>query len=317
MRTALTVSISIAILLAAAACGGGDSEPAIRTQKGLGVGLVAMAAGDNGESGGQQPGGGASLPTSAPVPGYGGDRADTGGEKGGFYPGAPLQQGQTGVTVYGYGYASADADSAILELYFGAYSTKPVYPETPTETDGGGADAGSAQDVRTGPITEADLQAVIDAIAGEGVARDDIEFIGNPYYDAYTTNATLRATVKDLGKLDDIVQATTNAATGLPEISLQSTTVSYTLGDCAALEKAALEAAAGDAGERASVFADALGVGLGPIAGASSYSYSPYGGTTCDAGAIGPYPLGGYAYTQGQAHSVQLFASVTITYGIE
>ena len=165
MRTALTVSFSIAILLAVAACGGGDSEPAIRTQKGLGVGLVAMAAGDNGESGGQQPGGGgASLPTSAPVPRYGGDRADTGGEKGGFYPGAPLQQGQTGVTVYGYGYASADADSAILELYFGAYSTKPVYPETPTETGGGGADAGSAQSVRTGSITEAALQAVIDEI---------------------------------------------------------------------------------------------------------------------------------------------------------
>lgn len=316
MRAALIVTTSIVFLLAASACGGGG-EPAIHTEKGVGVGLVAMAAGVNGETGGQQSGDGASLPTSAPVPGDGGDRPDAVPALGGTYAAAPVRQGEAGVTVYGYGYASADADSAILELYFGAYSTAPAYPETPTETGGAGADAGSTQDARAGPITEGDLQPVIDAITANGVSRDDIELAGNPYLDAYTTSATLQATVKDAGNLDGIVQAATDAAAGLADITLQSINVSYTLGDCAALEKAAIQAAVDDAGVRASVFAGALGVGLGPIAGASSYSYNPYGGTACDAGAAGPYPLGGYAYTEGQAHSVQLFASVTITYGIE
>jgi uncharacterized protein YggE len=253
------------------------------------------------------------VPTQAPAPGYGGDLSDAGGEEGGLYTGYALQQSQTGITVYGYGYASADADSAILELYFGAYATR-VYPEEPVEPGGTGAGTGSTL---AGPITERDLQAVIDAITGQGVSRDDIEFVGSPYYDPYTTSATLRATVRNLDSLDGVVEAVTGAAAGLAEITLQSTYVSYTLSDCSALEQAALEAAVEDAGERASVFAAALGVGLGAITGASSYSYAPYGGTTCDAGAIGPYPLGGYAYTEGQAHSVQLFASVTITYGIE
>jgi uncharacterized protein YggE len=149
------------------------------------------------------------------------------------------------------------------------------------------------------------------------VAREDIEFIAQSYYDPYYASATLRATVKDLDAVDDAVKAARNAAGGIPNVTLQSTNVSYTLQDCTALERAAMEAAVDDAGERANELAGVLGVGLGGVTGASNYSYSPYGGTPCDGGYFGPYPLGGVAYAEGQASDVSVFVQVSVTYAIQ
>ncbi|HSP54479.1 MAG TPA: hypothetical protein VLS25_02730, partial [Dehalococcoidia bacterium] len=64
-------------------------------------------------------------------------------------------------------------------------------------------------------------------------------------------------------------------------------------------------------------FASALGVGLGDIVGATHNSYAPYGGTACDGNFTGPYPMGGIAYAAGSPGTVQVFASVSITYGIK
>ena len=56
---------------------------------------------------------------------------------------------------------------------------------------------------------------------------------------------------------------------------------------------------------------------LGDVAGASNYSSSLYGGSPCDSQFIGPYPLGGIAYAEGQTPDVQLMATVTITFNIQ
>ena len=121
---ALFAAASLAVLVA---CGGGDdgggaSTSGIRTQKGLAV--AALTEGLAG-SGSQQ------SDTSVPAPAA--DRQAGGGGGGtatGYdsaiapqdstrFGGAPLlQQGTDGITVQGYGSATADADSAIIELYF-------------------------------------------------------------------------------------------------------------------------------------------------------------------------------------------------------
>ena len=332
-RIFLTGLIAVlALALAGAACGGddeGDEQTSIRTQQGLAVAAVS------GQLGGNQTG---AQSADIGAPNTGGDATETadrsakGADLGfaGLSYSPSLQAGQTGITVQGYGSATADPDSALIEFYFSrsGYGDEPKPVPLPGEdgTSSSGSsgsiepatrDSDTAVAGQVEQITEADLQPVIDAIVAAGVARGDIEFMGQSYYDLYYASATLRAEVGDINSVDAVVQAAQGAAGNLGDIFLNGTSISYTVSDCAALEKAAMEAAAADANERGAAFADALGVTLGPIIGASHYSYAPYGGTACDGNFTGPYPMGGVAYAEGSAGSVQVFANVGVTYGIQ
>ncbi len=327
-------ALALAVLALAAACGGGDGggdEAGIRIQKGLSVaalGSGADASGGQAEArvAGIGGSGGGAIEAPAPAADIAAfAKGGAAGFGGGFFA-FPQQQGQTGITVQGFGSATADADSAILELSFGSQPTGieplPVpIPESRSQTEPGSAEGvAPAPPITPGqaqPITEADLQPVIDAIVGQGVARSDIEFIANPYYDPYFSSATLRVTVRNLDAVQGIVDAATAAAGGLTDIALQSTNVSYTVADCAALEKAAMQAAVEDAGDRGTLFAEALGVTRGSVIGASHYTYSFFGPNPCDTSFVGPYPLGGMPYVQGQPGQVQLVANVSITYAIQ
>lgn len=301
--------LTLAALLAvgAFACGGGGDSPRptpeIRSQSGLLV-AAAVKAGERAQD--QLSAGGAGTGDSA-APGERNDISDTG------YAGA-YAASNDGITVTGYGMAVADADSATLELYF---STTAAYPRA----DSGGGSGGSEPDISpsqtTSGITEADLQPVIDALVDAGVERDDIEYIGGSYYDPYYASATLRVTVLEIGDIGDVVQAATDAATGLTDVYLLSSYVSYTLSDCTSLEDSALAAAIGDADARATALASALGVTRGAIQGATSDAYWPYGGTACSGGYLGPYAVGGIAYAEGQSRQVTMYSTVSITYAIQ
>ena len=328
---ALALALAAAAVLAvlAAACGGGKEEAAIRIQKGLSVAAAAPGGPGAAPAEVRQDAFGSSAGVAA-VPltgGKGGDMAYSGGFA--PYPMPAQQQTQTGITVQGFGSATAKADSAILELSFSSggygygYGPKPMPMPYPQTEPGVSPVPGEMPPPPPSPqpITEAGLQPVIDAIAAKGVARNDIEFIGNPYYDPYSSSATVRVTVRSVAALDGISQAARDAAAGLANIYLQNTSVSYSVGDCAALEKAAMLAAAEDAKTRGAAFAQALGVGLGPVTGASHYSYSPFGPSPCDAGGFagfkGPYPRGGMPYAPGQPSQVQVVANVNVTYAIK
>lgn len=331
-RVVLTGLVAVlALSLAAVACGGdGGEQPAIRTNKGLAVALAGGQAGVGGGKGGDSAA--MPLPATGAVDRLAQEAPFTGGDTGFAGPDmAPvMQQGQSGITVQGYGSATADPDSAILEFYFsrnGVFGPdKPVPMPEPlppdTSSSSGGSTGAEGQEVVPTPspvraITEEELQPVIDAIVGAGVPREKIESISQPYYDPYYASATLRVTVDNLDSIDAVVSAAQGAAGGLENISLTSTNVSYTVKDCSALEKAALEAAVDDANERGAIFAEALGVGLGEVVGASHYSYAPYGGGTCSGNFVGPYPLGGFPYAAGSKASVQVFANVSITFAIK
>ncbi|HET8943352.1 MAG TPA: SIMPL domain-containing protein [Dehalococcoidia bacterium] len=317
----------LALALLSVACGGDDGGDAasIRTQKGLAVAAVSGQLGGD-EATGRSSG----APAPSTDDGAESDRSSGGGADLGFkgVDFAPaFQAGQTGITVQGYGSATTDPDSAILEFYFsrsGGAEPMPV-PEPGTTSSGSNGAADTPETIsrdaavasQAAQITEAELQAVIDALVGAGVARGDIEFIGQTYYDVYYASATLRADVGNVDNVDGVVQAGQAAAANLGDIYLSSTNVSYTVSDCAALEKAAMDAAVEDANERGASFASSLGVGLGGIVGASHYSYSPYGGTACDGNFVGPYPMGGVAYAEGATASVQVFANISVTFAIQ
>src|SRR3990172_4820858 len=128
-------ALSLALLALAVACGddGGDEQAGIRTQKGLSVAAlseaVRNASGGEDDQNGAEPG----------APATGGDYASGGG----FiapdifpYPMPSFQQGQEGLTVTGYGSATAQADAAIVEFYFGSkvpgIEPQPA-PDTRTE----------------------------------------------------------------------------------------------------------------------------------------------------------------------------------------
>jgi uncharacterized protein YggE len=320
-------------VLGGVACGGGDSdddsgdEPQIRTQKGLAVAAASENLGvDIGASSGEETSGnGFAAPAMEERDGAAADIARTtfGTDPYFPFPNFATQQNADGITVAGYGSASAAADSAVIEFSFGSSGgVSPGVPETRSSSGSAGSSEPVADDAdfaqqEVPAITEADLQPVIDALVGAGVAREDIEFIGQTYYDPYFASATLRATVRNTTGVDAAVEAARIAAGGIPNVQLQSTNVSYTLQDCSALESAAMQAAVEDAGERAQALATVLGVGVGAVTGASNYSYSPYGGTPCDTGSFGPYPLGGVVYQEGQANEVTVFSQLGVTYAIQ
>ncbi len=321
----------LGLALSSVACGGDDGggEPEIRTQKGLAVAAVSgqLDSRGTGGDGAAAPG----APDTVNEDTETADRSAAGadlGFKGVDYAPA-FQASQTGITVQGYGSATTDPDSAIIEFYFsrgGGVEPRPV-PEPGATGSGSSGSSGGSDTVTTdadaavaaqvAPITEADLQPVIDAIVAAGVPRDDIEFIGQTYYDAYYSTATLRATVSNIDNVDAVVRAAQDGAANLADIYLTSTNISYTVSDCSALEKAAMDAAVEDAKDRATSFASSLGVGLGDVVGASHYSYAPYGGTACDGNFIGPYPMGGIAYAEGARGFVQVFANISVTYAIQ
>lgn len=305
VRTILLLGVA---LLAATAVACGDSgtatstpTPQIHSQKGLVV-AAAVQAGQRAQD---------QLTAGAAETSQGAAQDRTAAAASGLQ--AAYSVSNDGLTVTGYGMASSAADSAVLELYF---STSAAYPRTGSGSSGG-SQSGSATTAPTSAISEEDLQPVIDALVSAGAARSDIEYIGGSYYDPYYASATLRVTVHDVGKLGDFIKAASDASAGLTDVYLQGSYVSYTMFDCSALETAAMREAVSDADARSQALASALSVTRGAIKGASNDAYSPFGGTSCSGGYVGPYAVGGVAYTEGQSSQVTVYSTVSVTYTMQ
>ena len=309
------VILAFALLTACGGDGGeGGSASRIRTGSGL---AVAAAGGQLGAPGTGED----SFSEAATIGGTGGGAAGAAPMVApsladlrvapDYYPWAPgAQASLSGITVQGYGSASTEADSAVIEFTFyraGAAGVKPFpepVPEVPTRESGAQTPP---------PIRETDLQAVIDAVRNAGAS--EVEFL-NPYGDPY--NAVVRATLDNIDNVDAVASAATEAAAGVADLNLGSTNVTYTLNDCSALEQAAMEAAVADAAKRSDALAAAIGVSRGSVIGVSHYSYSPFGGSPCSSGFTGgPFPIAGTTYVQGGPREVHLFVTVTVTYAIQ
>lgn len=295
--------------------GAGAELSNIRIAKGLSVANISNNNSGNGaqtaDEGAELASGSGGSGVAAPAAdqsarsassGYGG----TGSSGGDIAQQASDATDNTGITVQGYGSATADADSAIVEFGFSStnYNNTPYPSYKP--------DAGTAP----APIDKDTLQPVIDALVAAGVNADDIDVLSQSYYyDYYSSSATLRATVNNLDILDAAVEAAQGAAGNIDSVYLNSTNIMYTLQNCSALERAAAQAAVEDAGDRAGVLADVLNVSLGDVAGASDYSWYN-NGTGCGDQYYSPWPIAYNAWRSGGSNdgTVQVVSNISVTY---
>ena len=245
----------------------------IRTEKGLSVAVAGQALGANfgleaddgsvsiANTGGGSIGGDIAIapPAAIPVPvdGFGVTDENRLGIDIAPYPFGPaLQQGVAGLTVQGYGSATAAADEAVIEMWFyrdgySFFDDKPFPEPVPFDTDEpidfGGSDGDFFDEpAPVEPITEADLAPVIGALESFGA---DVEFVDQNfgYRDPFYASATLRATMSDLDSVDAAIDAATTAADGLTDVVNSGSSTYFSLSDCSALERAAMTAAVEDA----------------------------------------------------------------------
>jgi uncharacterized protein YggE len=286
MKTKLTfmpfVLLAAALVVLAAACGGAAAK--VTVEKGL-----AAAAGQQAQGGATPEAASLILPTGAEAaaPAAVPSTLDTrAGISGSYAPGGALtglaQGAAAGLTVQGYGRATAPADTARVQ--FAVSKSGEVYPQPlPADTRAvpeGGVESETAPsvppetsptEVAPSPMTEADLQPLVDAIKAQGVSDADIEIVIYPadsYYSYYGSNSALVEDGRDNG-------------TGL---------------------------------------AQALGVNMGEVVAAAEYAYSPLGLSPCDPAfdTYYPQPYGyeGIGYDPSMPAEVQIVVNVTLTFAI-
>ncbi len=356
VRGIVALSMLAALAVLAVACGAAGAE--VKVDKGL-----AAIAGVNSASLQRQSNQGAESAASTSLGGadasatYAGQLPATGGTAAARSAGAdlssykassggslaPLEQvGPLGIVVQGYGRATAPADTARVQFVVdksGDVYAKPL-PSEPTVIPEGSAEGGTASvpplDVwptppPIAPLTEADLQPLVDTIKAQGVSESDIEvtiYPSNDYPGYATPTARVTATLRDTSKVGSLIDAVNQKTTlitaanqavaGSGTIYIANVGVIYSVNDCDALLKEARKAAVQDARNNGAGLAEALGVGLGDVQGATEYSsYDSYGNSSCQpqSGQV-YYPYEGPSYDPAQPAEVQIVSNVTISFAM-
>jgi uncharacterized protein YggE len=241
-----------------------------------------------------------------------------------------------GVTVQGFGRATAPADTARVQFVVmkgSDYYPKPL-PSEPVEPIPEGSVPGEIAPAITlevyptpvprTPLTEEDLEPLIEAIKAEGVSQTDIEvtiYLGGGYYGYYGPEDTARVavTLRDMDKVGPVVEAGTAAVNETGALLFQNVGVVYRVDDCDELLAEARRAAIDDGRDNGKALAEALGVSRGDLLAAYEYSYDPigYGGCTQDAYYYGPYEYEGPPYDPAAPAEVQIVSNVTLTFAIQ
>jgi len=346
MKTKLTLMpfalLAAALVVLAVACGGAEAK--VTVEKGLaaatgqtgGTSLSAqpaaaaavpyMAAISSKEEATRSSYAGAAYPVSSMVRGGGGGGLSL----------APQLQGQAGLTVQGYGSATAPADAAKVQFsvslasFGGPYPYYPGEPAVPeVKPSDSGASPGEAEPLVIPPtstalpeLTDADLAPLIDAIKAQGVSDADIEVVIYPtggYYSPYGSGGA-RVTVtldNPADRVGPLVDAGTQAVNESGTLSLQNTSVLYMVDDCSVLLREARRAAVEDGRDSGEGLAEALGVSLGDLLAASEYAYSPFGPSPCDpAFNTSPYGYEGMSYDPALLAEVQIVSNVALTFAM-
>jgi uncharacterized protein YggE len=248
---------------------------------------------------------------------------------------APQLQGQAGLTVQGYGSATAPADAAKVQFSVSLISSDGSYPYYPkpavpeVQPSDSGASPGEAEPLVIPPtptssseLTEDDLAPLIDAIKAQGVSDADIEVVIYPtggYYSPYGSGgARVTVTLDNPGdRVGPVVDAGTQAVNESGTLTLQNTSVLYMVDDCSALLREARRAAVEDGRDSGEGLAEALGVSLGDLLAASEYAYSPFGPSPCDPTFdTSPYGYEGMSYDPALLAEVQIVSNVALTFAM-
>jgi hypothetical protein len=245
---------------------------------------------------------------------------------------------QPGVVAMGMGRASGPADSAEVQVIvgrdFGGMVSGVEVPSEAAAVAGSPVPSGAGwQPAPVGmppALTETDVAPIVDAIAGAGVPRAQIEVIIPAFTSMFSGpggpgGAQLRFSLDHptLDGLRALVRAVSDAASGV-SLSLEHFGVHYVGGDCAALQQQAREAAVADARTRAEGLASALGVTLGELTqAADNLFYGPYGiGTAGGCGPSAPEDSGPYGpgmlppFDAAVPAAAVAYAQVTLTFAM-
>lgn len=222
----------------------------------------------------------------------------------------------SGITTIGYGMASAPAETAAIQFSVVDYNYNPAI-----------AQQDEAQ-------VRATIKPVLDALAAAGVNEGDVELIVGPRLVELTKYegpalALVRIMVENptTDQVAEILAAATSGATAA-RLSVGTTGVRYEVADCAALDRAARDAAIADARARAQTQADLLGLELGEVVGSRDLAvvpqtaYGPYGPVPVANGCTPAMPTASYGTTtlppfdpSGEAE-VTLYAQIELTWEI-
>jgi uncharacterized protein YggE len=336
MKTRITLLALVAMGLAALAVACGRGEPKVTVEKGLAAAAEQRVEGEAAPESASLALQWSEMSAPAAVPGALGTRAGMSGSWGLGGALAPSAQGAAaGLTVQGYGRATAPADSARVQFVvtqsYGFYPEPPrveLRPVPEGEVPGEIAPAVTPETYPTPaqptPLTEEDLEPLVEAIQAQGVSEGDIEVTiipGGGYYGPYGPETTARVTVtlRDMDKPGPVVEDGTAAVNESGTLFLQNIGVSYRVDDCDALLDEARGAAIEDARDNGEGLADALGVSRGALLAAWEYSYDPTGYSACseDSYSYSPYEYEGPPYNPAAPAEVQIVSNISLTYAIQ
>ena len=218
---------------------------------------------------------------------------------------------QVGIWVTGFG--ALDVPSDVAKVYLGVESKE----ETVSEARQNAAEA---------------MTAVLDAIKDLGVSEDDIvttsfniypqtvwvevnDSLGRhsePRITGYTVNNTVEVTVRDIDLLDEVIDQAAERGGDLIRVN----SVSFTVGDPAAHGEATRRMAAQDARAKAQLYADAMGVNLGPLVFLTEVGSSAPLAQTRGVSADAAYAEEGFIQTPIQSGDVSLSTTIQAAFAI-
>ena len=227
-----------------------------------------------------------------------------------------------GITVTGFGLASAPAETAELQMIVGQPNYGPPTGPTPGATPGA-EERGLAQ-------------AVVSSLVDAGVAQSDIEVIVSPVFSGYygpsggvaRVDVTVQSPTAD--RVAELIDAATVGAAN-ERLVLSQVGVGYGVADCAPLQREARVAALSDARARGEQQAELSGLTAGAIVGVTDVPVNPagalspyYGGAAPVAFACGPTvpmittgaSISVAPYDPSAEAVVNVYAQVAVTYEI-
>lgn len=225
-----------------------------------------------------------------------------------------FNNGQTGqVGIWATGHGAKEVASDVAKVFIGVESRE----DTVTEARQKAAEA---------------MTAVLDAIRNLGVADDDIvttsfniypqtvwvevndEFgrHSEPRITGYTVTNNVEVTVRDIDLLDEVIDSAAERGGDLIRVN----SVSFTVADPAAHGEETRRLAAADARAKAQLYADAMGVTLGPLVYLTEIGSSAPLAQSRDFAADAAFAEGGLAPTPIQSGDVSLSTTIQAAFAI-
>jgi uncharacterized protein YggE len=230
--------------------------------------------------------------------------------------------GGPSIAVVGTGEASAPAEGVVLQIVVRRNEVGMAGDATPAVKAFAAGPTGT-------PLTEAEVQPVVDALVAAGIPAETIEVViapAAPFTGAFGPGSAQILTSGDetvVARLGEIVPPAIEAALAA-NLLVDQAGVGYTVTDCVAVETAALRDAVENGQAQAEQLAEVLGVQLGELTLASRQpTYGTYGSP---GGGACTEPLTVDAIKEGAVYlapfnadvepEFEVYATVSLTYAI-